>query len=627
MSKGLIEISMLMMLTVLGVLGVLPALGSSAQAQTQGFAINRFDPAEVGSDWFSGDSLDLRGTIRPGIGLTLDWAHKPLVRYDENGDEVAALIENQLHGHVGANLVFVDRLRLGVSLPVLLAQSGQQVVVDSVQYGAAEGVGVGDVRGALDVRLLGEYGEAISLALGAQVHAPTGDRDAFAGDGEIRVVPRLMVAGDIDIFAYSARFSFLYRPSDDGFGAAPTGNEVSFVATAGLRVADKKLLIGPELWGSTVATSDGAFKKSTTPFELVFGGHFRNGPWRVGLGVGPGLTTGLGSPAVRVLGSLAFVMEPDLDRDGDGILDDDDACPDTPGVPNSDPKKHGCPSDRDNDNIYDLVDACPDIPGVSNKDPKKHGCPPDRDGDGIYDKDDACPDVPGVPSDDPDKHGCPADRDGDGIYDKDDACPDIPGEFSDDPDKNGCPPDTDGDGILDKDDACPRDPGPPNADPKKHGCPVAIVEEAQIKIFERVEFEFDSAKLLASSEVVLNAVLKILVDHPEINQIRVEGHTDNVGKPAYNRKLSQRRAKSVVKWLVEHGIERERLRSQGFGLERPIADNDTEEGRQTNRRVEFHIEMVDGKPADDDYKPTETSTSDSESDSDRDSERDSDLEF
>jgi outer membrane protein OmpA-like peptidoglycan-associated protein len=86
--------------------------------------------------------------------------------------------------------------------------------------------------------------------------------------------------------------------------------------------------------------------------------------------------------------------------------------------------------------------------------------------------------------------------------------------------------------------------------------------------------------------------------NPRVTKLRIEGHTDNVGAAAYNKGLSQRRAASVMSWLVAHGIDAARLSSAGFGLELPIADNDSEEGRRVNRRVEFHIRAVSGKPAD-----------------------------
>src|SRR5688572_28987477 len=91
-----------------------------AAAQEQGFALNRFDISEVGSDWFVGDSLDLRGGFRPGVRLGVDWAHKPLVRYDADGDEIAAVVEDQVHGHVGVAAMIAGRLRLGVNLPIVL---------------------------------------------------------------------------------------------------------------------------------------------------------------------------------------------------------------------------------------------------------------------------------------------------------------------------------------------------------------------------------------------------------------------------------------------------------------------------------------------------------------------------
>jgi OOP family OmpA-OmpF porin len=577
---------------LVAVSALMPAPGFAQSApKNGGFALNRLDIAEVGSDWFVGDSLDLRGNMRPGARLGLDWAHKPLVRYDDNGNELAAVVKDQVHGYLGAALTLVDRVRLGLNLPLLLSQSAQPTDVNGVPFGATQGAAVGDLRFAADVRLVGEYRDVFSLAFGVQLYAPTGSRKAFEGDGKVRLAPRLMIAGDIAAFAYSARLGLTYRPQDAGFGDVAIGSEVNFAASAGVRVADGKLLLGPELWGSTVLEHGAAFVTESTPFELVFGAHLLIAGFNVGAGVGPGLTRGLGAPAVRVLGTIAYVPDAS-DRDKDGILDRDDACPDIPGPENKDPRLNGCP-DRDHDTIIDPEDACPDVPGIRDPDPTKNGCPPkhDRDGDGIFDEVDACPDVPGVADPDPRKNGCPPDRDGDGIIDDEDACPDVPGVRSLDPKKNGCPPDRDGDGILDQDDACPDVPGPANEDPMRNGCPLARIENDEIKITERVEFEFNSAKLVPSSDPVLTAVLEILQQHAEITDVLVEGHTDNIGKAAYNKTLSDKRAASVVQWLMQHGIDQARLRSAGLGMTRPIASNDDEVGRQKNRRVEFHIKQ------------------------------------
>ena len=113
-----------------------------------------------------------------------------------------------------------------------------------------------------------------------------------------------------------------------------------------------------------------------------------------------------------------------------------------------------------------------------------------------------------------------------------------------------------------------------------------------------MQFATNSDVILHTSDNVLNAVLEIMQSHSEITKLSIEGHTDNRGGGAYNKKLSQRRAASVVKWLTSHGIDASRLSSAGYGAERPIDENSTADGRQRNRRVEFHIREVDGKPAD-----------------------------
>jgi outer membrane protein OmpA-like peptidoglycan-associated protein len=190
----------------------------------------------------------------------------------------------------------------------------------------------------------------------------------------------------------------------------------------------------------------------------------------------------------------------------------------------------------------------------------------------------------------------PADRDGDSVLDKDDACPDVAGISTDDPKTNGCPSDRDRDGIIDTEDACPDAAGPRNADAKKNGCPFVRIEAGQVKILEQINFKTNSAEIV-NSQPILDAVIATLKDHPEIKHLRVEGHTDNVGTAVYNKDLSRRRAASVEKTLVKGGVDKHKLSSQGFGLEKPIEDNTTDTGRAANRRVEFHIEDSATNPA------------------------------
>jgi OmpA-OmpF porin, OOP family len=555
----------------------LVTLASGAGAQTGGFALDRFDPAERGSDWFAMDSLDLRGSERMAVGATGEWGYKPLVAYGESGEELQVLVRHQLFAHVGASLVMWERVRFGVNLPVLVYSRADALTQDGVTVSPADEFTLGDPRLGADVRLFGQYGEVASLALGVRVHLPVGSRDAFASDGKVRIVPRLSFAGQAGVFEYAVQSGINIRTRGDDFVGVPMGSSWEFGGAAGVRLLERRLLVGPEVYGATVISDGqaGFFETQSTPLEGVIGGHyFAEGGLRFGLGAGPGLTRGLGSPQWRVLGSIEWSPAPiepapvypgpEQDTDKDGIRDSRDACVHEPGPVNADPDKHGCPPrDTDRDGILDEDDQCVREPGVASSDPKMHGCPiqapRDTDGDGIFDEQDACVNEPGQPSEDKQKHGCPL------------------------------PPDADKDGILDAQDACSTIAGAPSDDPSKHGCPKAAIVGDQIKILERIEFDTKKATIRDTSEGVLNAVLQIMIEHPEIELISIEGHTDNRGNNWFNNKLSRDRAAAVVRWLVQHGVEKSRMTSKGYGPSSPIDSNETDEGRQNNRRVEFHI--------------------------------------
>jgi hypothetical protein len=125
---------------------------------------------------------------------------------------------------------------------------------------------------------------------------------------------------------------------------------------------------------------------------------------------------------------------------------------------------------------------------------------------------------------------------------------------------------------------------------------MAQIDQGQILISEQVQFETGSAQIRTESDKVLQAVLAVFGRHPEITLLSVEGHTDNRGTRELNIGLSRDRAASVMQWLVYHGVSRDRLTSSGYGPDKPIADNNTDAGRQRNRRVEFHINPLNPPP-------------------------------
>lgn len=212
--------------------------------------------------------------------------------------------------------------------------------------------------------------------------------------------------------------------------------------------------------------------------------------------------------------------------------------------------------------------------------PKKEMVPPppppapkDTDGDGVIDELDKCPDTPaGVKVD---SVGCPLDTDKDGVYDYLDKCPDTPAGVK--VDSVGCPLDTDGDGVYDYLDKCPDTPRDLAVDAK--GCPERVC------ITLGVQFDTDKAVVKPQYHDEIKKAADFLKEYPEATAV-IEGHTDSVGSDAYNQKLSERRAKAVMKYLVDKlGINAKRLSAKGFGESKPIADNATEEGRYKNRRV------------------------------------------
>ncbi|MBK7559754.1 MAG: OmpA family protein [Ferruginibacter sp.] len=231
--------------------------------------------------------------------------------------------------------------------------------------------------------------------------------------------------------------------------------------------------------------------------------------------------------------------------------------------------------DRDGDGVLDADDKCPDVAGLASL----QGCP-DRDGDGIADGDDKCPDVPGLAR----YQGCPIpDTDGDGINDEVDKCPTVPGLAR----YQGCPiPDTDGDGVNDEEDKCINEKGPAS----NFGCPV-ISEEIikRVKLAaQNIFFETAKSKLLAKSFPKLNDVVTILNENPSF-KVQIDGHTDSQGGDEYNQGLSEERAAAVRAYLVSKGIDEGRLASAGYGETTPVADNKTAAGRAKNRRVEMTL--------------------------------------
>ncbi len=248
------------------------------------------------------------------------------------------------------------------------------------------------------------------------------------------------------------------------------------------------------------------------------------------------------------------------DGDGDGVVDADD----------------GCPRDPEDLDGYRDIDGCPEI---------------DNDGDGVLDSSDKCPNEAEDRDGFNDTDGCPElDNDSDGLADGQDACPREAGPMA----SKGCPTrDGDSDGVNDDVDKCPTVPETRNEYLDDDGCPdekpqLIEVTATQIVIKQRINFATGKSTILADSYPVLNDVVLVMKDYPNIH-VEIGGHTDNVGDDALNQRLSKGRADAVFEYLLAHGVRADRMLTMGYGETRPIDTNMTDSGKLANRRVEFNI--------------------------------------
>jgi len=254
------------------------------------------------------------------------------------------------------------------------------------------------------------------------------------------------------------------------------------------------------------------------------------------------------------------------------------------------PKQIG---DTDGDGYKDDVDECVDHAEDFDKFEDEEGCPEvDNDKDGIFDVDDTCPMDPEDPDMWEDEDGCPdTDNDKDTFLDPQDGCPNEAEDVDQFQDEDGCPEaDNDNDGFLDPQDGCPIEPETINGFEDADGCPDDLPKALKefTGVIAGITFENDSDKIKKSSNKVLDAAVKILLEYPDTH-LEIQGHTDDTGTEEYNLDLSQRRAESVRQYFVKSGVPEDRVVAKGYGKSVPLTDKTTKAARAKNRRVEFKL--------------------------------------
>jgi OmpA-OmpF porin, OOP family len=573
--NGVVRVILLPLLLATFVSGaVLCSLSGVARAQDAGsFYLDRAQLAGGPDDSFMTFRPVFSEKARFYGSATLGYSLNPL-RIDTLSDDQQVVeandnpFINQLTTYFGAGLQLNKRLGFDLMVPVAWINGGGNDPAPDVGSGLAQGVALHDVRLSLRALAIETDDKKFRWGAGGAVFIPTGSDPRFASDSETTVWLFTNLEHHFDNFMLVWMLGPHFRPTQ---GPAPSqlqvGNELRYSVGAFVPLRDGRLRVGAELFGQFglhdvrvteggVPTNESAFfRAENTGLEWLAQARWamnKKDSWYIMGGGGTRLTPGYGHPDLRVLAQIGtHIYLNDIGpeqkqklraRMDSASLDQD--------------------KDTDGDGFPDEIDQCPLV--------KEDGKPPFTD--------DGCPDL---------------DRDDDGILDKDDKCPDNPEDKDGIEDEDGCPEeDADKDGVLDIEDACPIVPGVKNKDPEKNGCPAEkkkiVVGKNEIKLLEPIQFEYNKATILKVSFELLDEVVELMKERDSL-RLGVYGHTDNQGGVDYNKRLSEQRAASVVKYLVGKGIAENRLESAGYGMERPMMDNGTEEGRAKNRRVEFKI--------------------------------------
>ena len=562
------------LLAALATLFILLSLGHEASAQQRTFYLDRLQIGGSPNDGFAVWRPRMKNETVFFGQWAVGWQHRPLRGDTVPPNERAAPetpnpVQNQFTTYLTAGLELMERASFAVTLPVVMYQHGTSPC-RSGSSGACQGTDINPVVPSdtrIDTRVIIYRDANRKFHFGgvASLWVPSGDKISFTTDKQTTGAFQLLAEYDWRSFILSVNTGIHFRPVS-GLNLLRVKNEWTWAVGGFVPLRDGAVRIGGEVFGSTGLGDAGeptpiakdtatTFTKRNTPLEWMGEIRFaldkeQNG-W-LGFGAGSRLSSGYGAPDVRVLANLGYAFS---------LRDTDPKAPGKRYVATND--EEPVYSDKDKDGIPDDLDLCPEVP--------EDGAEPDPN--------DGCP--------------APPDRDKDGIPDESDQCPDDPEDMDGIEDHDGCPEDDfDQDGVPDSEDKCPREPGQPSTEPDQNGCPRFIrrIEgSTEIQILKKVEFATASSTILPRSYPILDEVLALLNANPDITKVGVEGHTDSRGAREMNMSLSQSRAESVMRYLTQHGVKAERLSAKGHGPDKPIDSNDTNEGRQRNRRVEFHI--------------------------------------
>lgn len=566
--------------TLLGLVAVASTIAWSAPATAQDdpdlpdLQLQRFRPAPGPTDYLHVFGTGVPAHLEWDAGFYIDHANDPMQVATRNfpfKETVDFQTTVSLMGSIG----LFEMFEIGLLLPVTAIQTSQELqpITESGESTTDLPIaGVNDWRITAKYQIFDLLQDPLGLAVVAGAYVPLASNEALTSDDAFS--GELLVAGDYWLWRgirLGLNLGYRYRNTKEVIRNSTISDAFlwGIGANIPLFIGDLDGII--EIDGEISTAKDEGIKRLTkgeVPSEIKFAVRYQiNEDWTLTAGLGSGLSDGIGAPDFRAILGITghWVSGGDwsFDYDADGFYGRIDQCPDEDEDIDGFEDDDGCPDfDNDGDGVPDDVDECPGTPEGARV--LTDGCVDnDFDGDGIPNNEDECPEDLEDKDGFEDGDGCPdRDNDQDGIPDSADECPDEPENFNGFADEDGCPEDPD-DRVT--------------------------ITDNKLVITEQVYFETAKAKIREESYDILNEVAQVLNDNPQIELMRVEGHTDNRGSETYNQKLSQRRAESVRRYLIDKDVDEDRLAAVGYGEAKPIADNETEEGRSKNRRVEFTI--------------------------------------
>jgi OOP family OmpA-OmpF porin len=580
-------------------LAAIALLAATSRAQTQAsmdIEHLRFDPSARGSLLLGNGRLLTPGEYRAAVAV--QYGYLPLSSFDTRGTR--AFLEDRFTAHLSGAVGLTPWLELGAQLPVVVVQRG------GVLEPPPSTTGLGTPFLHLRTGGFRPPPSPFDLSFDLGVGIPVGSGTALGSSG-FAIAPRVFAGETYGPFQIALSLGALIRQR---FTLAPQGGARRDVVGSQLDLG--AAIVSTNTDGPRGELSVRAFTSVDRPsggpgIEALLGGRFpldAEGRYELFALGGPGYGGTPNTPLYRAVLGVSINPPPKreercvagqahrpsecplLDLDGDGLANAQDRCPEEAEDLDRVHDEDGClDPDNDQDGIPDTDDLCRSVPGKA----ENQGCPDgDRDRDGIVERLDKCREEAEDHDGFQDEDGCPeADNDGDHILDGEDACPNGAGPLE----EKGCPEkDADGDKLADQRDSCLNEAGVA----ENNGCPAAtpsLVKIAfdRLELSDKIRFVPNKDKLQERSWPLLDQIAKVASEHPEITQVRVEVHTDNVGAPENNVKVSRARAQVVVDYLLSKGVPATKVVAEGLGGAKPIVSNDTPEGKDQNRRVEVWL--------------------------------------